>query len=155
MIAQKNELSATVEDAFMNIILRYRWHVLLYEWYLDDTDSSDPLVLDADDLMYSRDAVAELCRRTGLDFARVKYAWEMAADAQATTESYAREHIFLDTLVSSTGILPGKGSKGINVDAESKKWIAEFGRERGDKLRQMVEQAMPDYLFLTERRVTG
>ena len=141
----------------MNIILRYRWHRILYDWYEADARGQTnsraqpgPIVLDADDLMYKPTAIAELCRRTGLDASKVKYEWQKESkDTMETT--YQNEGVFLKTLAGSTGVVEGKGSDGVDIEFEAEKWTAEFGEERARLLRLRVEEAMEDYLYLRER----
>ena len=149
--------NTAVGDVFMNIILRYRWHRILYDWYAADAHQQngepkkdEPIILDADDLMYNPSAVSELCRRTGLDFAKVKYEW--AEEAKTSMKlTYANENVFTNTLVESTGVVKGKGSDGVDVEVEAEKWVKEFGVERAALLRLRVEEAMGDYLYLRER----
>lgn len=141
-----------IGNVFMNIILRYRWHVMLYDWYAehhreDPSGTSEPLVLDADDLMYDKDAVAELCRRAGLDPSKTKYEWPKTQVAV----TYAKEDRFIETLANSESVVPGKSSKGVSVGKEIGKWQAEFGEERAELLRHLVEGAMEDYNFLKLR----
>ncbi|KAF2232910.1 hypothetical protein EV356DRAFT_419405, partial [Viridothelium virens] len=140
-----------VGETFMKIILRYRWHRILYEWYEHDSCQPDgspqPLVLDADELMYDRTAVEELCVRTGLDPKSVRYEWSSMTEKEMQMQ-YEGEAIFLDTLLGSEGVVEGKGSNGLRVEDELQKWKSEFGEERAEILRHMVESAMGDYEFL-------
>ena len=141
----------TMGKDFMNIILRYRWHRIIYEWYEQDSRQPDgspqPLVLDADDLMYNPAAIELLCRRTGLDVRQVKYEWDSMSGREMQIQ-YEGEAVFLDTLLGSEGIVQGKGSRGLRVEDESEEWKKEFGEERASVLGNMVEAAMGDYEFL-------
>ena len=142
-----------VGETFMNIILRYRWHRILYEWYASDSQqcrgSPEPLVLDADDLMYNRAALTSLCARTGLDSQKIKYEWGSMSRKEMQIQ-YEGEAIFLDTLLGSEGVVHGKSSTGVKVEIEMPKWKKEFGEKRAEMLRNMVEAAMSDYEFLKE-----
>lgn len=140
-------------DDFMGFVLHYRWHVILFDWYKDQHVSREanpePLILDADKLMYDKDAVAELAQKAGLDPAKTKYEWAATQDK----DSYAGESIFQQTLALSQSIIPGKDSSGVNIEEEMVKWIDEWGKERAELLRKLVDDAMPDYLYLLERSI--
>ncbi|KAK4623801.1 Pyrrolopyrazine biosynthesis cluster protein F [Fulvia fulva] len=147
-----------ITKTLMNIVLRYSWHVMLYKWYLEHNQSAstedyghwaEPLILDSDDLMYNKAAVAELCRKTALDPDRVQYHWAKTA-AEST---YEKEEVFTDTLTASEAILPGKSSVNLRLEEELEKWLVEFGEERGQLLRDLVADAMPDYQYLRERSI--
>ena len=144
----------------MNLILRYRWHRMLYDWYTADdhlrkeenanSTNSNLIILDADDLMYNPPAIAELCKQTGLDYKKVKWEWRSEPKAQIQT-TYEKEGLFIDALANSTGVLPGKGSTGVKPEVEGEKWIAEFGTARAQLTERRIEDAMEDYLCLRQR----
>jgi hypothetical protein len=58
----------------------------------------------------------------------------------------------MGTLNASTGIQTDKLSAGINIDAEAKKWKAEFGEYSGREIEKKVREAMGDYEWLKSRR---
>jgi hypothetical protein len=62
---------------------------------------------------------------------------------------------FLSTIYSSKGIKPGLEARCLDIEAEKKKWIAEFGEQDGEILAKYVYDAMPDYEYLLEKRVRG
>lgn len=134
----------------MNMTVRCRWHVIPFDLYPEHYEQwVEPLILDADDLIYNRAALVKFCRRTGLDPARTKYSWP-------TTEvviTYKQEDVFVDTLAASETILPGKCSAGPDLEAESKKWLSEFGEQEGELLIKWVRNAMPDYTYLREQSI--
>ncbi|KAI9694979.1 MAG: hypothetical protein M1822_000596 [Bathelium mastoideum] len=143
-----------VSETFMHIILRYRWHRMIYEWYDQDSrkpgGSPTPIVLDADELMYDRAALNTLCAQTGLDPQAIKYEWASMSHKEIQMQ-YEGEAVFLETLLGSNGIVSGKGSDGVEVECEMEGWREEFGEERAEMLRRMVEAAMEDYMFLKSR----
>lgn len=143
-----------IMDDFAKLMLRYRWHVILYDWYAkehtrDPEANPEPLILDADEMMYNRAAVAELCRRVGLDPAMTRYEWRKAQ----LENSYDRESEYQDVLTQSESILPGKGSDIVKLEDEIPKWKAEFGEERANLLLELVDDAMSDYEYLSERSI--
>ena len=144
-----------VGDVFMNLILRYKWHKILYDWYMANrvaTGNPPVVVLDADDLMYNPQAVEKLCSRTGLDPELVKYEWNANPNGKLET-TYENEDVFLNTLAASSGVVKGKGSDGVEIDVEAQKWKLEFGVQRATMLEKLVRDAMKDYDYLRARSI--
>ncbi|KAF7193158.1 hypothetical protein HII31_05502 [Pseudocercospora fuligena] len=147
--SQYFEATGGIGSTFMNLILRYRWMVILYDYYHNNPNLPEPVILDSDDLMYNREAVAEFCKELELDPENMKYEWAKTK----VDVVYAREDIFVDTLANSEAVVSGKSSEGIDVDVEMVKWRAEFGDERAEMLRKRVDEAMEDYWFLRNRGI--
>ncbi|KAF1829988.1 hypothetical protein BDW02DRAFT_573478 [Decorospora gaudefroyi] len=121
----------------------------LYDWYLAHGGELTPRIIDADDIMNDRAAVRRLCIETGLDPDAVQYEWE---------EKHLEDPIqarFLSTISKSKGILPGLGSKGLNIETEKEKWKKEFGDKDGETLAGYVSDAMDDYNYMLSRRTRG
>ena len=99
--------------------------------------------------MNDRDAVRKLCIQTGLNPDAVRYEWE---ERTLDDPLMAR---FLSTLSASKGILPGLGSKGLDLEVEKEKWEKEFGGEDSEDLASFVRDAIGDYEYLVARKTTG
>ena len=133
----------------MHPSLSLRYSRALYDWYRTHENAPSPLIIDADDIMSSRDTVRELCIRAGLDPDSIKYEWDTR---KADDPAKAR---FLSTVYASTGILPGLDSKGLKLEAEAAKWREEFGEKDGEELEKTVRAAWPDYEYLRSHRVVA
>ena len=118
----------------------------LFDWYLRQGAEISPQVLDADDIINSRAAVRHVCVETGLDPDAVQYEWETRKEPDPL------KAIFLSTIYSSKGIIPGLAAKGIDLETEKAKWKAEFGDEDGEDLANFVHDAMHDYDYLLSQR---
>jgi hypothetical protein len=134
-----------------------QWTRLLYEWSCELL--SEPLILDADDVISNQAAIIKLCETTGLDSSRLKFTWHTAPKERETGTSPVSEtnqspHVIMrKTLLNSSGVLQGKSSDGIDIAIESVKWKREFGQEVGESLEQFARDAMPDYEYLRGRRL--
>lgn len=109
-----------------------------------------PIVLDADDLLENPAAIEELCRRCNFDIAKVTYEWEASgpeANDNVATKSY------LQDLWKSTGVDKSKSSKGVTIEGKHQKWKEEFGDQVADFLKERVELAMHDYVYMKERKI--
>jgi hypothetical protein len=65
------------------------------------------------------------------------------------------ERVMYRQIAGSAGIVPGKTSEGLDMGVEAKKWKEEFGEILGEKMREWVVAAMPDYEFLREETEEG
>ncbi|WPH04385.1 Hypothetical protein R9X50_00727600 [Acrodontium crateriforme] len=121
------------------------WSRFMYEWYTEHKIT--PVLIDADDTMNSPEAVRELCRLSGLDPDALIFSWE------TRTAANKQVHAFASTIYNSTGIVKGKDSTGLDLEAEKKKWLVEFGEAWGKDIGRKVDASMEDYLWLKERSI--
>lgn len=134
-----------------------KWTQLLYDWSCELV--SEPLMLDADDVISNQAAIIKLCETTGLDSSQLKFTWNNAPKEGETSSSPESETkkplgvVMEKTLLNSSGVLKGKSSDGVDITIESVKWKREFGQEIGETLEQFVRDAMPDYEYLRARRL--
>jgi hypothetical protein len=140
--------AARPTDLFAATTLTLRFTRELYDWY-SSQNGPTPRIIDADDIMNDGDAVRKLCVQTGLDPDAVQYEWE-----KRTVEDPLQAR-FLSTISASRGILPGLAAKGLDLEAEKRKWMAEFGEEDAEDLKGFVEGSMGDYEYLVARRTRG
>jgi hypothetical protein len=141
--------NSSIRDPLFVAFLTLRPSRALYEWYASHPAALSPKVIDADDIMNNREAVRQLCIDIDFDPDAVQYEWE------TRQEDDPMKAPFLSTIYSSKGIKPGLEARCLDIEAEKKKWIAEFGEQDGEILAKYVYDAMPDYEYLLEKRVRG
>lgn len=121
------------------------WSRFMYEWYL--SHGITPLIIDGDDIQNSPETVKMLTRETGLDPDSVIFSWETReAQGQAMKA-------FTSTIYASTGVVKGKDSTCMDLEANKRKWLEEFGEEWGTEIGRHTDAAMEDYLWLKERKI--
>ncbi|KAB8260472.1 hypothetical protein BDV32DRAFT_47661 [Aspergillus pseudonomiae] len=166
-VLQKEELPGVLET---NMSLK--WTRMLYNYGMENNDSdSQPLLLDAHDVIHNPDVIARFCELAGLDSNKLKFEWEKKADANGapnngspveqrdSTGQDVRFHsqkahaIMLSSLAGSSGVLKDKAPVTLDVATEALKWREEFGEDTSLLLEKAVLAAMPDYEFLKARRV--
>ncbi|CAL5867164.1 uncharacterized protein PFLUO_LOCUS1376 [Penicillium psychrofluorescens] len=149
------------EDAvkgFTVTSLTLRWTRMLYEWCLEQPDvPTQPLVLDAYDVIHNPKAVQKFCESVGLDPSELQFEWDDKAATAALAKSsgwdQTAQAIMLSTLNGSKGVVKDKTPANIDIAAEAEKWKAEFGEEAGQMVEKAVWDSMPDYEYLKARRV--
>ncbi|KAJ3480840.1 hypothetical protein NLG97_g7968 [Lecanicillium saksenae] len=139
-----------------------RWTRMLYDWYVqyyarDATSDAGagsqwPIVLDADDIMSNPKLVEKYCLCLGMDPRKLLFSWRQATDEElshmdSTTKRY------LGTLLDSDGIRTDKIAGDIDINKQADTWRMEFGTRAGETMRQLVNNAMPDYEFLRANRL--
>lgn len=133
-------------DPILAVMLTLRYSRALYDWYRSQDGDVHPEVIDADDVINDKAAVRHICNATGLSPDAVQYEWE------AREEADPKRAVFLSTINSSKGIIPGLAARGLDFDSEKTKWKAEFGEEDGEDLAKFVLDALPDYNYLLAQR---
>ncbi|KAF2732302.1 hypothetical protein EJ04DRAFT_441266 [Polyplosphaeria fusca] len=141
--------------------LTYHWSRRLYEWYsanlseeqkqTNREDLQSPIILDADDILEPA-LVRKYADAIGLDTSALRFEWEVATQGELEKASGLARRM-KSTLFASTSVEKGKSSEGVNIEAETKKWVEEYGQEIADRLAYLVEKAMPDFEWLKERRM--
>ncbi|EQL02676.1 hypothetical protein OCS_01614 [Ophiocordyceps sinensis CO18] len=155
-LRQEGYLHASEFQPHFRANMTLRWTRLLHDWACEQ--ASEPLMLDADDVISNQAVVVRFCHMTGLDPAQLKFAWDpmTQAGADSSSESDNKKslgHVMEKTLLDSSGVLKGKTSHGIDITAESEKWKRDFGQDMGEVLEKSVRAAMPDYEHLRARRL--
>lgn len=101
----------------------------LYDWYASDLlakeHASDPILLDSDDVINETGVTEQLVRLVGLDLAKMKRSWTPAQEAELAQVS-GSDKVFLETLMTSSGIQKSKAAGDVNIDEEALRWRAEF-----------------------------
>ena len=146
---QKTLPNSSIRDPMFTVFLTLRSSRALFEWYADHPAALPPKVIDADDIMKDREAVRQLCLEIDFDPDSVQYEWD------ARQEDDPMKATWVSTIYSSRGIKPGLEARCLDIEAEKKKWVAEFGEQDGEILAKYVYDAMPDYEYLLEQRVRG
>ncbi|ORY14074.1 hypothetical protein BCR34DRAFT_586100 [Clohesyomyces aquaticus] len=132
----------------------YHWLRQLYTWYslnLPTPNPPYPVILDADDIT-SLAFMRKYAEAVGLDAEKIRFEWEAEKDFDSVPRIERR---MKETILKSKGVVPGKMSKGLEMDVECEKWKTEFGAEAAEKLAEWVDSAMGDWVWLWERRWRG
>ncbi|KFH44146.1 hypothetical protein ACRE_050710 [Hapsidospora chrysogenum ATCC 11550] len=128
-----------------------KWVRSLYDFYAAHFGDGSPwpIVLDADDVITQPALVARYAALVGLDPDKLRFSW----DKMATEKLSPVEKLMLSTISTSTGVDVSKAAGDIDIGREAVRWREEFGAEAAGELERWVSEAMPDYLFLRERRL--
>ena len=152
-------------ERVMTLNTTLRWTRMLYDWSLEQGHT--PYLLDAHDVITNPMVLVRFCELTGLDAVKLRFEWDEKSDhpspantnnSSSTTRSYelrnlAREEIMLSTLLHSSGVIKEKAPENIDVAAELHKWKDEFGDEVAMMIDRAVQESMPHYEYLKERRL--
>ena len=132
----------------------YQYSRQLYDWYMSKRGSLQlaglPIIVDADDIMEQGPTINKLCELLNMNSQMVLYQWEITQPPSDTTY---RKASFMSGLWNSTCIDSSRSARGIDLAAKHKEWQDSFGLITADKLRSLVEEAMPDYEYLKSRKV--
>ncbi|OAL45672.1 hypothetical protein IQ07DRAFT_635502 [Pyrenochaeta sp. DS3sAY3a] len=160
-------LSALLAPSTLNTLrweTTYTWHIRLYNFLLSYPDAyprasrvqdvTFPLIIDAADLG-DPELVRKYAGAVGLDPGLVRYSWEAGGGGQEAEGMGKVERRMKDTLLGSTGVVPGKlvGGGELGVERERGAWEEEFGVEGAEVLERLVREAMGGYEWLFERRL--
>ena len=121
----------------------------LYEWYKANT-SREPIILDASDFMAYPYVLQSLAEFMGLDPDKVIYEWPAATDEERAEQRHV-EKVMMVSLSGSTAVLREKIAVG-DLDDMAKKWIEEFGEEKGRRIERLVRSEMGEYEYLWSKR---
>ena len=156
------DLQEETTDRQQKSMMTLHWVRTLYDWYVQhfnettsesDGDATWPLVLEADDILTEPEVIVRFCEILGLDSTKLQFNWAPADEEKLAELGDDIVRRMLSTLSASAGIMGGKTSAGLDIDAEAKKWREEFGEDMGIKMEGWVRAAMPDYEFLWARRL--
>lgn len=139
-----------------------RWTRMLYGWYVryyarDAVSDAGggaqwPIVLDADDIMSNPKLVEKYCVCLGMDPRKLLFSWRQATDEELSHMDSATKR-YLGTLLDSDGIRTDKIGGDIDINKQADTWRMEFGTRAGETMKQLVNNAMPDYEFLRANRL--
>ncbi|UJO24992.1 hypothetical protein CLAFUW4_14639 [Fulvia fulva] len=128
----------------------YSWQTQLYNFYV--ANGITPVVAEAEDYMSSPEFVRHLASEAGLDASTCLFEW----DAMSEDDQAAQHPMYVklqQTLINSTGLVPGKVKGAPVLEDEERKWREKFGVEGAVSIKEMVEWAMPDYEYLRDRKL--
>lgn len=123
----------------------------LYDWYAEQLPGPI-LLLDSDDVINDSGVVEQLARQIGLDVTKMQRSWKPAEQSEMA-EASSSDQVFMQTIMTSSGIQKDKAAGQINLMEESLKWRAEFGDAIGALVELCVKEAMPDYNYLRSKRL--
>ena len=159
------EAEAMKYEAF-NIAMTMRWSRRLYDFYNTGSalasGSSQPqaIIIDAYDVINTpRQLLPRFCALTGLDSSKLSFSWQRTPDEireRLTRAKGTAAASYLSTIWASEGIIKEKAiysPEDIDIGLEACQWRKEFGEGEAKKLEEWVRQAMPDYIYMWERRL--
>ncbi|KIK64798.1 hypothetical protein GYMLUDRAFT_39761 [Collybiopsis luxurians FD-317 M1] len=144
-----------VFDAEFSLVGSYRWQRIIYDFYREYYDKTDPegkkdwpIVMDGDKLVEdTQGQMKKFCELVGLTESEIQYSWDSAGrppDRLLTA--------FMGTISESTGVIKGPDSLRIpDLDEEVKKWTAEWNEEVAQKVKEAVNSSLEDYEYLRAR----
>ncbi|KAK3191507.1 hypothetical protein K4F52_002322 [Lecanicillium sp. MT-2017a] len=153
-----------ISDKSFAYFTTFRYSRELYDWFLSDeaasanqedsfptTRQSEPIVIDADDVIENR-SLEKLCELCNMDPSLIKFKWEVTSPPDDPNLCPVYKS-YLSGLWMSTSVDPSKSSQGIDMAVKQRQWSEEFGSEVADALTQLVERALPDYNYLTSKKI--
>lgn len=146
------------ESPLLNYILNIAPLKLAYDW-LEQHAEHKPIVIDVDDIIDPDEArraafMIRLCDVTGFDPKAFKFEWE-AVSAEQRSKLHPMAAHMLSTLHASTGLRFDKSARNLVLEDEVAKWKGEFGGEGAERVKVAVLDALPDYEYLFQRRLTA
>lgn len=155
------KLATKKDDKQLELWMTLHWSRTLYDWYsqkLCDSISERetwPIVLDAEDVTHRPEVLIRLCEIVGMDPTKLQFSWKpMSKEDVNDLIPNVMERRFLSTVLASSGVIKEKTSINIDIDIEAKKWKEEFGEDMGEQMERWVRAAMPDYEYMTTRRLS-
>lgn len=148
----------------------YKYSRWLYDWYtrqataanksLDTTTQGEgeagvPIIVEADDIMERTPVIEKICHLCGMDPEHVRYEWEKHTPNPDIPMQGALFTSYLQGIWNSTTIDKSKTSRGLDMEAKREDWKLQYGGKIAAELDRLVEEAMPDYLYLHEKKLSG
>ena len=146
MVENNRPLASEITYTFVREL-----YTLYAEYYRGSNEW--PIVLDSDDIIKDPTIVRKYAKAAGLDPDKVRLSWDTMNEEQLKAMGEGEKAMHA-TLHNSTGVDKSKLAGDVDIDAEAVKWKAEFGDDVGQQLEKAVRDAMPDYNYLWERRMT-
>ncbi|KAL9575999.1 MAG: hypothetical protein Q9212_007482 [Teloschistes hypoglaucus] len=137
---------------------------MVFDWYSEHVypnrkqvprgAQSWPLVVDGEDLVNDNERViSAICSLANLDVQGVENEWQPVSE-DVKSKQPVNVQTYLSTLQGSSGVIKSGYKEGdLSIDKEAKKWTEEFGSEIANRLKEIAEAAMEDYLYLRQYRI--
>jgi hypothetical protein len=160
---REQDASVDVQDWKFAIFTSFGMLRSIFDYYLlshspDTRESSSlqlhpkPFVLDASNLLKGDPALEALCELTGMNKEDLLFEWEPKSEDN-TPACSSRHQRFLETLWNSSGIEATRLTSRVDLAEKRKEWDSLFGPEVASALACRVDQAMPDYRYLSSFKV--
>ncbi|KAJ5762116.1 uncharacterized protein N7511_005498 [Penicillium nucicola] len=144
-----------------------KWTRLIYDWYdqrgsnlssANNDSRQSPILLDAQDVINTPEVVAKYCELIGMDPTKLKFEWnrEVPEDGSSLSDETAQktpEGVMMATLDNLSTLLKEKTPTVVDIASEAQKWRKKFGEDIGRQMEDWVHSAMPDYDYLSARRL--
>ncbi|KIL87155.1 hypothetical protein FAVG1_09709 [Fusarium avenaceum] len=130
----------------------YQYSRQMYDWYLSQgpAPGSEPIVIDADDILDKGPTIKRLCVLLGMDENRVLYDWDTI---KAPEGAGCRELKFMSGYWNSTSVDSSKSSRGLDIKVARARWEKDFGAKAAEQLWHIVEDSMVDYNYLKSNKL--
>ncbi|KAL4748745.1 hypothetical protein BDW72DRAFT_214571 [Aspergillus terricola var. indicus] len=130
-----------------------RWTRQLYDWYCSKLPQSNPIVLDASDILANPRILMRLCDLVGLQAEKMRFQWEPAS-AEELRETDPITVQMNTTLLSSGGIIEDRivNPDCLDIKREMEGWKTEFGVSEGERIAVWVMDSLEDYEYLRKKR---
>lgn len=145
----------------------FRFSRMLFDWYNSKTSTNSscganegadrkplacvPIVVDADDIVERTLVIDRICDLCGMDPAYICYEWDKVKPDDSTLNT--RHHSYMSSIWNSTTIDSSKTSRDLNIVSKREQWETLYGSKTAAELSRLVEEAMPDYLYLKSKKV--
>ncbi|KJZ74635.1 hypothetical protein HIM_05985 [Hirsutella minnesotensis 3608] len=157
--------SIDIRDSALDCFLTFRYSRRLYDWFVSravapkdqetrtpDSASVYPIVLDANEIIETDSAIPKLCELLNMDPLKVCYSWKPTRPPGDVGLSLL--HVsYMGGFWASDSIDKTKSSTGLNIGVKEAQWKEEFGAVVADALLTQVNNAMPDYNYLRDKRI--
>lgn len=152
--AESSARTIDLSDRSWAFFTSFQYSRQLHDWFLEnashDEPTAIPAVVEADDMLENPLTIVKLCDFLGMDPKYILNKWDTI---KAPEGAGRRELSFMTTYWSSTTIDKSKTSHGLDLCSKRQLWKDEFGAKTANELWQLVEAAMPDYLYLKNRKI--
>lgn len=137
---------------------------MVFDWYIEHVypnrkqiargAQSWPLVLDGEDLVNDNERViSAICSLANLDIQGVTNEWQPVSE-DVKSKQPVNVQTYLSTIQSSSGVIKSGYKEGdLSIEKEAEKWTGEFGSEVANRLKEIAEAAMIDYMYLSQYRI--
>lgn len=147
----KSEQEAREMEMEIDPFMSFHWLRKLYDFYSLSNSPSNPIILDADDIIASPRILTGYAELVGLDPEKLQFEWDPASEEEITKVPTKRGKRFVSTISKSTDVLKNKVAGEIDIDAEADKWTTEWGWTVTIQMDKWVRASMKDYEFLKAR----
>ncbi|KAI1299718.1 hypothetical protein F5Y03DRAFT_386204 [Xylaria venustula] len=114
-------------------------------------EAMQPCVIDAEDFLQQPEKVIKAyCGYIGLDYQPSMLLWDSKEDDDQAAQVFATWTAFHRDAIESRGLQAKKAKARRSTEDDFRAWVEEFGQEGADTIQRVIEQNMPDYIYLKQ-----